>query len=123
METKSERLFLEPRGDVTIVSFMDKKILDEANIQEIGDELTQLVTKDHRIKLLLNFENVEYLSSAALGKLISLHKRVREHNGQLKLCGIRPEIYEVFKITKLNLLFEIYDDEELALKTFKGSSA
>ncbi len=123
METKSERLFLEPRGDVTIVSFMDKKILDEANIQEIGDELTQLVTKDHRIKLLLNFENVEYLSSAALGKLISLHKRVREHNGQLKLCGIRPEIYEVFKITKLNLLFEIYDDEELALKTFKGSPA
>jgi len=102
---------------------MDKKILDEANIQEIGDELTQLVTKDHRIKLLLNFENVEYLSSAALGKLISLHKRVREHNGQLKLCGIRPEIYEVFKITKLNLLFEIYDDEELALKTFKGSPA
>ncbi len=123
METKSERLFLEPRGDVTIVSFMDKKILDEANIQEIGDELTRLVTKDHRIKLLLNFENVEYLSSAALGKLISLHKRVREHNGQLKLCGIRPEIYEVFKITKLNLLFEIYDDEELALKTFKGSPA
>lgn len=123
METKSERLFLEPRGDVTIVSFMDKKILDEANIQEIGDELTQLVTKDHRIKLLLNFENVEYLSSAALGKLISLHKRVREHNGQLKLCGIRPEIYEVFKITKLNLLFEIYDDEELALKTFKGGPA
>ncbi len=123
METKSERLFLEPRGDVTIVSFMDKKILDEANIQEIGDELTQLVTKDHRIKLLLNFENVEYLSSAALGKLISLHKRVREHSGQLKLCSIRPEIYEVFKITKLNLLFEIYDDEELALKTFKGSPA
>lgn len=123
METKSERLFLEPRGDVTIVSFMDKKILDEANIQEIGDELTRLVTKDHRIKLLLNFENVEYLSSAALGKLISLHKRVREHNGQLKLCDIRPEIYEVFKITKLNLLFEIYDDEELALKTFKGSPA
>ena len=122
METRSERLFLEPRGDVTIVSFMDKKILDEANIQEIGDELARLVTKDHRIKLLLNFENVEYLSSAALGKLISLHKRVREHSGQLKLCSIRPEIYEVFKITKLNLLFEIYDDEELALKTFKGST-
>jgi len=101
---------------------MDKKILDEANIQEIGDELARLVTKDHRIKLLLNFENVEYLSSAALGKLISLHKRVREHSGQLKLCSIRPEIYEVFKITKLNLLFEIYDDEELALKTFKGST-
>jgi len=121
METRSERLFLEPRGDVTIVSFMDKKILDEANIQEIGDELVQLVTKGHRIKLLLNFENVEYLSSAALGKLISLHKRVREQNGELKLCSIRPEIYEVFKITKLNLLFEIYDDEELALKTFKGS--
>ena len=73
--------------------------------------------------LLLNFESVEYLSSAALGKLITLNKRIKEENGELKLCNIIPEIYEVFRITKLNRLFEIFDDMEQALRRFKKRGA
>jgi len=119
MEQKKSRLVLEPSGEVTVVSFVDRKILDDTNIQEIGEELFDLVDKDYKTKLLLNFENVEYLSSAALGKLITLNKKIREEDGQLKLCGIKPQIYEVFKITKLNKLFDIYDDDEKALNRFK----
>ena len=115
MVEKKQRLYCEPRGDITIVSFMDKKILDEANIQDIGDELFALVDERYKIKLVLNFENVEFLSSAALGKLITLNKKVKNENGALRLCGIRPQILEVFRITKLNKLFQIYDTEEQAL--------
>jgi anti-sigma B factor antagonist len=77
-----------------------------------------LVEKDRRGKLLLNFSSVEFLSSAALGKLITLDKRVKAHGGLLKLSNIRPEIFEVFAITKLNRLFDIKEDEADALAAF-----
>jgi anti-sigma B factor antagonist len=61
---------------------------------------------------------VEYLSSAALGKLITMEKKVKAAKGKLRLCCIRPEIYEVFAITKLNRLFKICEDQERALEGF-----
>jgi anti-sigma B factor antagonist len=105
-------------GDVTVVRFVDRKILDEATIQELGQELFNLVEEENRSKLLLNFTSVEFLSSAALGKLITLDKKVKAHGGKLKLANIRPEIYEVFAITKLNKLFDIKEDEADALAAF-----
>lgn len=105
-------------GDVTVVRFVDRKILDEANIQELGVELFRLVEDEHHQKLLLNFSNVEFLSSAALGKLITLDRKVKAHGGKLKLSNIRPEIYEVFAITRLNVLFDIKDDEADALAAY-----
>lgn len=105
-------------GDVTVVRFVDRKILDEANIQELGQELFGLVEDPNRKNFLLNFSSVEFLSSAALGKLITLDRKVKSHNGKLKLSNIRPEIYEVFQITRLNKLFDIKDDEADALAAF-----
>src|ERR1700674_2008854 len=98
-------LEVEGIGDVPVVNFTDKKILDEQNIQIIGEQLFSLVDDLGRRKLLLNFSNVEYLSSAALGKFITLNKKVNAAGGRLILCNIDPQIYEVFEITKLNKLF------------------
>ena len=89
--------------------FIDKKILDETNIQINGNQLFGLIDEDGREKIVLDFSNVEYLSSAALGKLITLDKKVKAARGKLRLCSIRPDIYEVFAITKLNKLFQIHD--------------
>jgi anti-sigma B factor antagonist len=105
-------------GDVTVVRFVDRKILDTANIQELGDELFALVETDHRKSLLLNFSRVEFLSSAALNKLILLDRTVNKHGGRLKLCCLRPEIQEVFVITRLNKMFEIHEEESNALASF-----
>ena len=112
------RLDIEQVGDVTVARFIDKKILDETNIQIIGNQLFGLVDEDGREKIVLDFANVEYLSSAALGKLITLDKKVKAAKGKLRLCSIRPDIYEVFAITKLNKLFSIYDNQEKALEGF-----
>jgi anti-anti-sigma factor len=112
------RLEVSEVGDVTVIRFVDRKILDEANIQELGQELYHLVEQDERKQILLNFSNVEFLSSAALGKLITLDKKVKVSGGRLQLSNIRPEIYEVFAITKLNKLFDIKDDEAAALEAF-----
>jgi anti-sigma B factor antagonist len=112
------RLEVSEVGDVTVIRFVDRKILDEGNIQEVGQELFHLVEVEQRKKLLINFCTVDFLSSAALGKLITLDKKVKTHGGKLKFSNIRPEIYEVFAITKLNKLFDIKDDEADALAAF-----
>jgi len=112
------RLTMTETGDVAVVRFVDRKILDAANIQELGEELFSLVEDEGRKQLLLNFSNVEFLSSAALNKLIILDKKVKSHGGKLKLSNLKPEIYEVFVITRLNQLFDIKDDEAEAVKAF-----
>ncbi len=117
-QPRRRRLEVEDIGDVTVVNFTDRKILDEQNIQVIGEQLFSLVDELGRRKVLLNFGNVEYLSSAALGKLITLNKKLQAVNGRLVLCNIDPQIYEVFEITKLNKLFNIQKEEQAALQAF-----
>jgi anti-sigma B factor antagonist len=101
------RLKVSESAGIHVVSFADRKILEELSISQIGDQLTDLVSGHPRIKLVLNFEQVEHLSSAALGMLITLRNKVEATHGQLKLANIKPQIYEVFKITQLYKLFDI----------------
>ena len=117
---RRKRLEIEDIGDVTVVCFTDRKILDEQNIQVIGEQLFSLVDELSRKNLLLNFSNVEYMSSAALGKLITLNKKVQASDGRLVLCNIDPQIREVFEITRLDKLFTIRSDEQEALQSFRG---
>lgn len=114
-----KRIDVSKVGDVTVVRFVDKKILDETGIQELGAELFSLIEHDNRRSMLLNFENVDFLSSAALGKLITLDRKVKSAQGRLKMSNIRPEILEVFQITKLNKVFDIRAEEAEAISAFQ----
>jgi anti-anti-sigma factor len=76
-QSRRSRLEVEDNGEVAVVNFIDRKILDEQNIQKIGEDLFSLIDQYDRKKILLNFKNVEYLSSAALGKFITLKRRCR----------------------------------------------
>jgi anti-sigma B factor antagonist len=103
-------------GHATLVELTDKKILDEVNIAQIGEQLNGLASKDPEPRLVLDFSAVQHMSSSALGMLITLHKRVREKKGELRLCNIQPGIYEVFVITRLNEIFKICKDRPEAMK-------
>lgn len=118
MAEERSHITLTKSDSVNVVTFTDRKILEEISINEIGEELNKLVEGEKGTKILLSFTNVEHLSSAALGVLITLNKKVAEQEGTLKLSDIAPQIYEVFKITRLNKLFEIHDTAEKALATF-----
>ena len=104
--------------DVRVVEFTNNRILDETNIAEIGASLGALIDEAANPKLLLDFAAVDHLSSAALGMLINANKRIREKNGQLRLTNIKPQIFEVFVITKLNKLFKILPTREEAMASF-----
>jgi anti-sigma B factor antagonist len=103
---------------VFVCEFTTSKILDESNIKEIGDTLGSLIDRHEYPKMLLDFSNVEHLSSAALGMLINANNRLRQRNGQLRLTRIRPQILEVFTITKLNKLFKIVPGRDEAMASF-----
>ncbi len=118
MPEPASRLRVTDYNGVTVVHFADRKILEEMSITEIGEELNQLVDANPQLRLLLCFENVEHLSSAALGMLITLKRRVDEKRGKLRLSDIRPQIFEVFKITRLNKLFDIHETTTKALEGF-----
>jgi len=122
MEASSSKLISHVHQGVTVVHFTDAKVIDQRNINLIGTELTDLVEKGGVRKMLVNMDNVQYLSSAVLGKLISLHKALRMNQGVLKLCSIAPPIYEVFEITRLDKIFDIYRSEAEALDAFRLSS-
>jgi len=119
MATEASRLRIKKVGDVTQVEFIDRNILDEANIQMIGEEISSIIDSGPKPKLLISFTNVDHLSSAALGTLITVNNKVRHTSGQLRLSDIDPQIFEVFVITKLNKLFEIHETAAEALKSFK----
>ena len=118
MTEERSHLTIAKCGGVSVVEFADRKILDELCIAEIRDELLSLISGADRVKLLLSFKNVEHLSSAALGVLITLNKRVAEQNGTLRLSDITPQIFEVFKITRLYKIFDIHETTAQALDGF-----
>jgi anti-sigma B factor antagonist len=110
------RISVEYVDKATIISFTDEKILEEQDIKTLRDSIMSIVGQAERIKLILDFGNVRFLSSAVLGLLIRLSKRIYEQGGQLKLCNINPKIFEVFKITRLTTTFDIHKDVESAIE-------
>lgn len=118
MRESTPRLTVSTEGDITIVELVDKKILDEINISQIQEQMNALVAQSMKPKVVMDFVNVAHMSSSALGMLITLHKRVREKKGELRLCSIAPSIYEVFVITRLNEIFHISQNRQQALSSF-----
>jgi anti-sigma B factor antagonist len=108
------RISVDYSENATIVTFTDEKILEEMDIQALQESIMSVVDQSERINLILDFGNVRFLSSAVLGLLIRISKRIYEHDGQLRLCNINPKIFEIFKITRLNKIFDIYKDVESA---------
>src|SRR5262245_38093547 len=99
-------LEVEDAGDTTVATFI-QGVLDDQNTEMMGEDLFKLADGLGRRMLVLDFSNVEYLSSTALGKFITLNKKVKAGGGQLVFRNMDPQIYEVFDVTKLNKLFRI----------------
>ncbi len=107
---------------VTVVNLGDTALLDAQQIQQLADQLYQLIDKQDRRNLILDFSEVKLLSSSILGVLVTLRKKAEQAKGRLALCGLRKELLKVFRITKLHKLFEFYGNEEKALNSFGVST-
>ena len=112
------RISVDYTDDATIVAFTDEKILEEMDVRSLRSAIEAVVEQANGIRLVLDFRHVKFLSSAVLGLLIRISKKIYEQGGELRLCNIHPGIYEVFKITRLTSVFDIYEDVDGAVRSF-----
>lgn len=104
-------------GDVLVFDVL-------GDIRSNGDydsfkEAVDSAIRKKRYKVLLNFQDVEYVNSAGLGRLILFAKILEEHGGELQISNLSKELKELFSFTRLNTRIPIRDSEELALAGFK----
>ena len=104
-------------GTLTFL-FTDPRITDDVHLKRVFEALTNQLNKSEEKQVILDFRHVDFMASSMLGKLVQVNKKCNEFRVKLKLCSISPEILEVFKITKLNKVFDIQSDEATARKSF-----
>jgi anti-sigma B factor antagonist len=102
-------------GEVTILGVKGKLILDEVDL--LRNKVTSLVDQNRR-KLLLDLGGVPYVDSAGLGEIVRCHTTVTRQGGQLKLLNLTKRIQDLMTITKLSNVFDTYDSEPDAIKSF-----
>jgi anti-sigma B factor antagonist len=106
-------------NDVRVVSFQRGRIREEREILKALEDLGKYIETHSGLRLLMNLENIEYLSSAGLGNLVGLLKKSRRSNGQFKLCCLQEPIQELFDVMRLNKIFELFETEAEAVKSFE----
>jgi anti-sigma B factor antagonist len=90
-----------------IVRFPNCTSLTEANVGAVGAEISRLADADHGRDIHIDLGNIEFLTSSALGQLLSIHKKFRSLGGRLTLGNIQPLVREVFSVTCLDQVIEI----------------
>lgn len=121
LQTRKDALLrIQKQNDIGIVGFITSRILDQSNVQQLGEEFDSLVDEFHLDKVVLNFDNVSYMSSAVMGKLVALLKKVKGAGGRLVLCNIEESIYEIFEIMRFDKMFEIAPNVDEAVDKLAG---
>ena len=115
MDKASPNLSIDFRGTIVLATLTDDKILDEEQLQALEGSFLPLIDQTPGIQLIIDFSNVKFLTSSVLGLLIRISKKVYEKNGTLRLCSISPKILDVFRITRLDKIFEIHSSVEDAM--------
>jgi anti-sigma B factor antagonist len=106
-----------PVGDVVILDLHGKILIGEGD-DALRDAVNRLVDSG-KTKILLNLGDVPYVDSAGLGEIVRCYTTVSRKGGQLKLLNLTKKIKDLLAITKLLTVFETYDAEEEALRSFK----
>jgi anti-sigma B factor antagonist len=103
-------------GDVTVLDVDGKILLGEGDVQ-LKRKIDELIERQEQ-KLLLNLANVPYMDSGGLGEIVRSYTTVKRAGGELKLLGVTKRINDLLTITKLVTVFEIFDSEDEAVKSF-----
>jgi len=103
---------VEQSGNVRIITFTGNKIREVENV--LASELEGHTEHLGECHLLLDFTHVEYITSVELGTLISIHKQTKASGGRLTLFNLSAQVYEVFTLTRLDMLMRICRESALS---------
>ena len=107
-------------GDVTVLDVKGKITLGEGD-EQLKDKVNSLMNQGHK-KILLNLAGVPYIDSAGLGEIVRTYTTVSRQGGSLKLLNLTKRIQDLLAITKLLTVFETFDVENEAVRSFAASA-
>ena len=109
----------QPVNGVQVLRFHQAKILNEQSVSELGNRLfSSLEACGSPPRMAICFGGVSFLSSAAIGKLVFLRRKIKERGGELKLCDLSSSTLDIFRVRALSDYFDIRPDLDSALSTF-----
>jgi anti-sigma B factor antagonist len=112
----SVKLSIRQVGDVTVIDASGRITLGEG-ASTFRDTVRDLAAQGSK-KLLLNLSEVSYIDSSGIGEMVSGFTTVTNHGGRLKLLGLSKRVKDLLQITKLYTVFEVFDDEATAVRSF-----
>ncbi len=102
-------------GDVTILTLDGR--LDLTSASSLKEASKDILENDSK-KMILNLDRVDFINSSGLGALVSILKEVRNSQGSMRLSNLAPYVKEIFDITQLTNIFDIFSDEKQALSSY-----
>ena len=109
---------IKERGDISIINL--KGFLDAHTAPALENNFTQLINSS-KYKIVVNFEELAYISSAGLGVFMAYIESIRDNRGDIKLTNMSDKVFNIFDLLGFPLLYEIYKNEDEAIKKFSGS--
>jgi len=109
---------IKEKGEVSVINL--KGYLDAHTAPTLENNFTQLI-ENSKYKIVVNFEDLAYISSAGLGVFMAYIESIRENKGDIKLTNMSDKVFNIFDLLGFPLLYEIYKNEDEALKKFNES--
>lgn len=107
----------EKINNVTVVKFSDVDRFNALIVEPVKEQLKSFFNKPDT-RMALSLENIKFVDSSGFGVFLSIMKTANSNNGQFKICDIRPEVMELFKLLQLHNVFDLYEKQEECLKSF-----
>ena len=104
--------------DIVCVELLTPVLIDEPLIQELETVVIKAIGTQPVPKVIVDFSNVNYVSSAVFGKLIAIHRRLKGSGQRLRLAGMSTLIRQMFAVTRMDSLFDVHDDADAAVRSF-----
>jgi anti-sigma B factor antagonist len=111
---------VEQANDVTVVVFVDGCTLDTQTVQRISSGLYRLVEKPAGKTILFDFENIRFMSSQALGMLLTLQRKAKKAGAGVAFSAVNEKLMRVFQVTSLDGMFQVFTDRNEALGALKS---
>lgn len=108
-------------GSITVGTVSGATSLDGMNVEDFGNQVMDFLRGKSDLQLLLNFEHIAYMSSAGLTELLRINEALLDSGGSVRLCNLNCDIHKVFRITNLEKLFSVHEDEnvDMAVQRFE----
>ncbi|MDG2012711.1 MAG: STAS domain-containing protein [Pirellulaceae bacterium] len=109
------KMLAEPYNKNLVISFLSQSIQNETDVKQASEFLEHYLVNSTEPTIIIDLARVRIMTSVMIGALVAFKKKCDKEKRKLKICGLTPEIKEVFEMTRLDKIFKVYPNREKAL--------